>query len=69
MSLRHLLTFVLAAGSAFAQDANYKLVFEENFDGAKLDTATWDIQSNSKQRGNYTDEAVSLKDGVLSITT
>jgi hypothetical protein len=68
MSLARLL-LVLFAAAAGAQESNYKLVFEDNFDGDKLNAEVWDIQSSSMQRGNYTAEAVTLKDGVLAITT
>jgi len=64
-----LLALVLFAGTAFAQDANYKLVLEENFDGNKLDSEIWEVRSGAKQRGSFTDEAVELKDGLLTITT
>jgi beta-glucanase (GH16 family) len=70
MRLARLLLVLLAVtASAFAQEANYKLVFEDNFDGGKLDTETWDIRSgNWYGRGNCTGDALALKDGVLSVT-
>ena len=70
MRLARLLLVLLAvAAGAFAQDANYKLVFEDNFDGVKLDPETWDIRSgNWYGRGNCTGDALTVKDGVLSIT-
>jgi hypothetical protein len=54
MPLPRLLLVVLAAvAGAFAQEANYKLVFEDNFDGVELNTETWDIRSgNWYGRGN-----------------
>ena len=70
MRLARLLLVLLAvAAGAFAQDANYKLVFEENFDGDKLDGETWGTGSGKYRDGTYTEEAVSLKDGALTITT
>jgi beta-glucanase (GH16 family) len=70
MPLPRLLPVLLAvAAGAFAQEANYKLVFEDNFDGVKLNAETWDIRSGSWYgRGNCTGEALAVKDGVLSIT-
>ena len=70
MPLPRLLLVVLAAvAGAFAQEANYKLVFEDNFDGVELNTETWDIRSgNWYGRGNCTGDALAVKDGVLSIT-
>lgn len=63
------LFLVVLAAAAGAQNANYKLVFEENFDGDKLNPEIWEVQSGPQSRGNYADEAVTLKDGVLVITT
>jgi hypothetical protein len=60
---------VLLAAVAGAQEANYKLVFEDNFDGDKLNREVWEVRTGNKQRGNYTDEALDVKDGLLSITT
>ncbi len=69
MRLHSLLFLVIFTGAALAQESNYKLVFEENFDGNKLDPETWDIRSgNWYGRGNCTGDALTVKDGVLSIT-
>lgn len=63
-----LLFFAGAIGTA-AEETNYKLVFEENFDGNKLDQETWEIRSGDwSGRGNCTGEALTVKDGVLSVT-
>ncbi len=70
MRLPYLLLFVLLTSVAVAaEEANYKLVLEDNFDGGKLNAELWDVKSGAKQRGSLTDEAVSIKDGVLTITT
>jgi hypothetical protein len=68
MRLSSLLLILLAA-AAGAQDANYKLVFEDNFDGDKLNTETWVAESAPHGQGNRTEQAVTVKDGLLKITT
>jgi beta-glucanase (GH16 family) len=63
------LLLILIAAAAGAQDSNYKLVFEENFDGDKLDGETWSTGSGPYRDGNYTDKAIGVRDGVMTITT
>jgi hypothetical protein len=63
------LLLVLLAAVAGAQEANYKLVFEDNFDGDKLDPEIWEARTgNWYGRGNCTDEALAVKEGLLSIS-
>jgi hypothetical protein len=68
MPLPRLFLVVLAA-AAGAQNANYKLVFEDNFDGDKLNAEVWETEVRTKAKANYTEEAVTLKEGILTITT
>ena len=63
------LLLVLFAAVASAQESNYKLVFEDNFDGDELNAETWEAESAPHGKGNRTGQAVDVKDGVLKITT
>jgi beta-glucanase (GH16 family) len=65
----HRLLLVLLAAVAGAEEASYKLAFEENFDGSKLDEETWSTNSGIYRDGTYTDKAIGIKDGVMTITT
>ena len=69
MRLPLLPTFALLAACALTHGADYRLSFEENFSGDKLNSEVWNVSSGSHQRGTYTDQALDLKDGVLTITT
>ncbi len=73
-----LFLLVLATAVGFAQQPKRKLVWEENFNGTKLDEKTWNFEmgngcpnncgwgNNEKQL--YTDKNHQLKDGNLIIT-
>jgi beta-glucanase (GH16 family) len=63
------LLLVLFAVSAAGEEKNYKLSFEDNFDGDKINLETWDTKSGDYRDGTYTDQALSIKDGVMTITT
>ena len=65
-----LLLVILFAAAVGAQESRYKLSFDENFDGDELDEQTWSKANPGVYRdGTYTDKAVSIKEGVMTITT
>jgi hypothetical protein len=69
MRIPGLLLLILFAALAGAEETKYKLAFEENFDGDRLDTETWSTNSGEYRDGSYTEKAISIKDGVMQITT
>ena len=65
-----------APGSAAARPAAptppsdaYHLAWSEEFDGAALDTARWTAREGSRRDARNTRDAVSVGDGMLTITT
>ncbi len=48
---------------------DHVLVFEENFDGSKLDSSRWTAQKGNRRDAVNTPRAVRVKDGNLVITT
>lgn len=52
-----------------AAPAGYQLAWEDNFDGAKLDPAKWKVETYYRRAAQNSADALSLKDGVLTITT
>ena len=50
-------------------DKGYRLVFEDEFDGAELDTTKWVYRANGSRRGGYNaPDQVKVKDGSLYIS-
>ena len=51
------------------QSEGYRIVFEDEFDGAELDTTKWVYRANGARRGGYNaPDQVKVKDGNLYIT-
>ena len=65
--MRALLLFLSAA--AIAAEPAFKLVLEDNFDGAELNAQTWNIETGKRRESLNSPKAVDVKDGVLRITT
>lgn len=49
--------------------AGYELVWKDEFDGAELDPAKWTAQSAPRKGAQNTPDAVTVRDGVMTITT
>lgn len=64
-----LVGILLAACPAFAADADWKLVLDENFDGTELDPKIWNIETGPRKDAVNSPGAVDVKDGRLVITT
>jgi len=47
----------------------YRLVWEDNFDGDRLDLSKWTPETYLRRGNPLTTDAISVKDGILSITT
>lgn len=60
---------VLLGAAAFAAGPSFKLVLDENFEGAELDPKVWNIETGKRRDSLNSPKAVDLKDGVLKITT
>jgi beta-glucanase (GH16 family) len=61
---------LLLAGAAHAEPPKgYRLVWEDNFDGDQLDRTKWTPETYVRRGNPLTTEAVTVKDGVLTITT
>jgi beta-glucanase (GH16 family) len=66
-----LLLIVVAASTAQAQ-TNWRLVWNDEFDGSALDTSKWSAVTNCGDRRNheqqcYMADDVSVRDGVLTL--
>jgi len=47
----------------------WKLVWNDEFDGDKLDESKWDVPNNRRRDGWWSPKAVSVNDGHLAIST
>ncbi len=52
-----------------ADEPQYRLTLEENFDGPTLDPKIWNIETGKRRDSMNAASAVDVKDGVLTITT
>jgi len=52
-----------------AATADFKLILEENFEGASLDPKIWNIETGKRRDALNSAEAVDVRDGHLVITT
>jgi beta-glucanase (GH16 family) len=59
----------LLGAAALAAEPSFKLVLDENFDGAQPDPKVWNIETGKRRDSLNSPKAVDVKDGVLKITT
>jgi hypothetical protein len=63
------LVLLLLGVTALAAEPKFKLVLEDNFDGAELNAKAWNIETGPRRDAVNSAKAVDVKDGVLKITT
>lgn len=59
----------LLGAAALAAEPAFKLVLDENFDGAELNPKVWNVETGKRRDSLNSPKAVDLKDGVMKITT
>lgn len=64
-----LLPSFLLSATVLAAEPTFKLVLEDNFDGAEPNPQTWNIETGKRRDSLNSPKAVDVKDGVLRITT
>ena len=69
MVLRTFFRFAALTHVASAVAADFKLRFEENFEGNTLNTTFWNIETGKRRDAFSSTEAVDVRDGHLVITT
>jgi beta-glucanase (GH16 family) len=47
----------------------YRLIWEDNFIGNRLDETKWTPETSLRRGNHCTEEAITVKDGILSVTT
>jgi beta-glucanase (GH16 family) len=52
----------------FPEKMGYSLIWEDNFDGYKLDSTKWSYRQSPRRIGVFSKEALSVKDGFLNIS-
>ncbi len=63
------ISLALPSSVAQAAPAGYTLLWEDNFDGNALDLSKWGPETNYRHMAQNTTDAISVKDGLMTITT